>query len=130
MEMRNCPHCGGILFTPKQSGRKAQCLLGKVFGYWSVIERTKQPEHLRTNSGTTYWLCRCTCGTTKVVAGVDLVKGRSKSCGCAKTYWQKKTFRKNHPNFRRRLPLDESTDFLLGTDDDSSIMDAVAAQLL
>jgi len=30
------------------------------------------------------WLCRCDCGTEKVVTGKDLVSGNTKSCGCAK----------------------------------------------
>jgi hypothetical protein len=29
------------------------------------------------------WLCRCDCGTERVVNGRDLRKGHSKSCGMA-----------------------------------------------
>lgn len=28
------------------------------------------------------WLCRCDCGNTSIVAGVDLRSGSTKSCGC------------------------------------------------
>lgn len=47
---------------------------GQIFGLWTVLERMPK---------TSNWLCRCGCGTEKVVSGSSLVIGTSKSCGCA-----------------------------------------------
>lgn len=53
-----------------------QDLVGKRFGRWKVSKRSP-------NRGQqTMWLCRCECGTEKVVRGDHLVNGRSTSCGC------------------------------------------------
>jgi hypothetical protein len=52
-------------------------LSGKVFDAWTVLSRAglgKSREQL--------WLCRCSCGTEKVVIGRTLRKGLSHSCGC------------------------------------------------
>lgn len=59
-------------------GRKID-LTGKVFGYWTVIEEDKALTRLKR---TTYWKCKCKCGTEKSVAGASLRNNLSKSCGC------------------------------------------------
>lgn len=51
-------------------------LKGKVFGRWTVLG-----PHSREKR-TTYWACRCECGTTRKVIGNLLTRGKSKSCGC------------------------------------------------
>lgn len=51
-------------------------LTGRRFGRWVVIHRDG-----RVKKATT-WLCLCDCGTTRVVRGDNLRKGRSTSCGC------------------------------------------------
>ena len=52
-------------------------LTGKTFGRWSVIKRMENGVY-----GETRWLCRCSCGTERVVKGQHLRNGSSKSCGC------------------------------------------------
>lgn len=52
-------------------------LTGQNFSYWLVIERAED----QTNK--TSWLCRCKCGTERVVRGQQLTSGKSTSCGCA-----------------------------------------------
>jgi hypothetical protein len=52
-------------------------LTGKHFGRYTVVRRetraaTKHP----------HWLCRCSCGNTRIVNGAALRKGYSQSCGC------------------------------------------------
>lgn len=51
-------------------------LTGEKFGRWSVISysHTKYAEH--------FWVCRCDCGTEKIVIGGSLKSGVSRSCGC------------------------------------------------
>ncbi len=51
-------------------------LTGRTFSRWTVLE-----ESAETNSGR-HWLCRCSCGTVKVVLQNSLTRGKSTSCGC------------------------------------------------
>lgn len=56
---------------------KPKDLTGKKFGRWTVLEiGTKKNNHIR-------WLCKCDCGTIRLVVAESLVRGLSKSCGCA-----------------------------------------------
>lgn len=57
---------------------KVKDLTGKVFGQLTVLSFS----HTTTNGA--YWLCRCTCGTEKVVPSKLLKNGRAVSCGCKK----------------------------------------------
>ncbi len=52
-------------------------LVGKVFGFLEVIERTPNEK-----LGYTTWKCKCVCGNDKIVKGYDLTRGHVKSCGC------------------------------------------------
>ena len=52
-------------------------LIGKKFGYWTVIDYGFSHKKTRI-----HWLCRCECGTEKTVCGTELKKGTSLSCGC------------------------------------------------
>lgn len=53
-------------------------MAGRVCGRLIVI--AKAPDSPRTKKK--QWLCRCVCGTEKVVCGVSLRSGNTKSCGC------------------------------------------------
>jgi hypothetical protein len=60
-------------------------MIGKRFGRLTVIEeiddsKTKRPR----------WLCRCECGNKRIVRGISLRKGDTKSCGCLKKELAKK----------------------------------------
>lgn len=53
-------------------------MTGKVFGRWTVL-------HLYASySPRPMWVCECTCGAQRPVAGSNLRSGKSTSCGCAK----------------------------------------------
>lgn len=54
---------------------RALSLEGRTFGFWSV-----GPRVLRGTRS--HWLCTCRCGNQKVVAGAELTRGRTSSCGC------------------------------------------------
>jgi hypothetical protein len=57
-------------------------LTGERFGHLVVIERDGKDKH-----GHWYWLCRCDfrgCESTTVVAGGNLRRGHTVSCGCAR----------------------------------------------
>lgn len=51
-------------------------LTGKNFGKLCVLKRGNHP------SRHVYWLCRCECGTEKLIRGGHLNDGKIKSCGC------------------------------------------------
>lgn len=55
-------------------------LTGQRFGKLTVIERTAKPEGIKRT--TTYWLCKCDCGNTKIANSSDLRRGDTTSCGC------------------------------------------------
>lgn len=51
-------------------------MTGQRFGRWTVLERAPSSDRFA------YWLCRCDCGNIRVVRGVRIRLGRSRSCGC------------------------------------------------
>jgi hypothetical protein len=51
-------------------------LTGQRFGRLTVISR------VGTKHRNALWLCRCECGDTSTVTGVNLTTGNTKSCGC------------------------------------------------
>ena len=65
----------------KSCGCGMRCfdLTGQTFGRWTVLETAG-----RNKLGQDQYLCRCECGTERVVAGPRLRNGTSKSCGCGK----------------------------------------------
>jgi hypothetical protein len=59
-------------------------ITGMRFGRWAVLARW-----LERDKGT-FWLCRCRCGTERIVDGNNLRRDLSKSCGCFKQEQAKK----------------------------------------
>lgn len=51
---------------------------GRRFGRLVAVERQGSTKH-----GTSMWLCRCDCGSEKVISRNHLVTGNAASCGCA-----------------------------------------------
>lgn len=56
-------------------------LSGHTFGGLTVIKREG------TQSGHPLWLCKCNCGNTTSVLSGDLIKKKTRSCGCLKSEW-------------------------------------------
>ena len=50
---------------------------GRRYGKWTVMQRVEN-----SKNGQAMWLCKCDCGTEKVVCGSNLRSGASRSCGC------------------------------------------------
>lgn len=50
-------------------------LTGQIFGFYSVVSKAQSD----------LWDCKCKCGTTRKVRRSDLVKGKTKSCGCRRS---------------------------------------------
>lgn len=73
----HCHTCSAYL--SKQMDRSLTDLTGRKFGKWVVLPRGHlEPNHLHCE-----WLVQCECGRLRLVAGEELLSGRSSSCGCA-----------------------------------------------
>lgn len=59
-------------------GRRA-AVVGRRFGRWLVVRRA--PPRLKQSS----WVCRCKCGSVRVVPQRHLISGNSRSCGCLRS---------------------------------------------
>lgn len=57
-------------------------LTDKVFGEWTSLYRVDNDKNNNVR-----WLCKCSCGTEKVVDKYSLVNGRTKSCGCLRNIY-------------------------------------------
>lgn len=55
-------------------------ITGMQFNDWTVIA-----EHGRNKSGGAMFLCRCVCGTDRIVEGRSVRIGTSKGCGCRRS---------------------------------------------
>lgn len=53
-------------------------LTGKRFGRWTVLYQTKS----KFKTHATMWHCRCDCGNERDISKINLVNGKTKSCGC------------------------------------------------
>lgn len=52
-------------------------LLGQTFNHWTALEKAP------SKTGETYWCCRCKCGRKFTISTKSLLRGTSRSCGCA-----------------------------------------------
>ncbi len=53
-------------------------ITGQTFGKLTVLSFS----HTQKKNGA-FWICRCECGTEKIISGACLRQGTTKSCGCA-----------------------------------------------
>lgn len=53
-------------------------LTGDQISDWTVIAEAPK------RHGKSQWLCKCKCGTERVIQGQTLITGRSTSCGCSR----------------------------------------------
>ena len=68
------------------------------YNYWTVLK------YSHNHQNHSFYLCKCECGTEKLVSGNYLRAGKSKSCGChAWDYAHKKKeeFEKKYPNWKK-----------------------------
>ncbi len=60
--------------------REVQVEVGDKFGRWTVIDNTARTASGRNRAS----ICRCECGTVRLISNADLKNGHSKSCGCGR----------------------------------------------
>jgi hypothetical protein len=65
-------------------GRKWIDETGNVYGWVKVLSQDVRPALSRRGNYRVgvFWLCECVCGKTISVAGRNLRKGSTRSCGC------------------------------------------------
>lgn len=68
--------------TPKKPHHRARDLKGLRFGRLVVTE------YAGSNGSKSLWVTRCDCGSTRTHAASELLKGRTKSCGCLRNAQQ------------------------------------------
>lgn len=61
---------------------KLKDMTGQKFHRWTVLKRVGTYESPNREGTTPTYLCRCDCGTERVVIGRNVRYGVSKSCGC------------------------------------------------
>jgi hypothetical protein len=61
---------------PPHHSRRKLDLAGQRFNRWTVLDYSER------NHAGMHWLCRCDCGTEKLIFIGNLGRGASKSCGC------------------------------------------------
>lgn len=72
-KIRSC----GCLSLEERMGRRED-LTGQRFGRWLVSSSD------RDKDGNAAWRCTCDCGSSRILARRTLLRGLSRSCGCAK----------------------------------------------
>lgn len=77
---------------PTGRGKKAEDLVGRVFGRLTVIKRVKNKVAPNGISYVTF-LCKCSCGNYIEVRADNLRNGHTKSCGCLRAETVKKIAR-------------------------------------
>ncbi len=68
--------------TPRVRQKYTVAPIGRKYGRWTVIG--KGPDRITKGRGQVMdmWICRCECGTERVVTAQTLATGRTKGCGC------------------------------------------------
>ena len=72
----NTQSCG-CLHKERVSNANSRILTGMRFGRLTVVKATEARRHEHI-----IWECMCDCGKTVYVAGANLVRGGTTSCGC------------------------------------------------
>src|SRR5215472_5847287 len=63
-------------------GKRFVDIAGRRFGRWKVLSLHPKRHRYGRYHCLALWLCRCDCGTQRVVIGTNLRIGASTSCGC------------------------------------------------
>ena len=66
---------------------KLDLRIGSKWGYWEVLAKT-----VKRYRGNVIYECKCVCGKMKDISRIDLVNGRTQSCGCQRGYLCKQSW--------------------------------------
>jgi hypothetical protein len=70
-----------INYNLRRQKRREEVIKQK-FGWLTPIEEVDVPQHVKDKT-THYWRCRCDCGKETISGELNLMRGKSKSCGCS-----------------------------------------------
>lgn len=82
-------------------------MIGKTFGYLTVIEETEK----RTKNRSIIWKCKCKCGNICEINGTLLRNGTTKSCGCLQKEILIENNKKNKPGKNNLKMIPKGTRF-------------------
>ncbi len=71
-----------IIKVSKNATERAQALVGRAFGKWTVVALAPR----KAKNGGLYFRCRCECGGEHEVSSEGLVSGKTKSCGACSEF--------------------------------------------
>lgn len=74
----------GVYKLKKASQANLSDLTGEIYGELKVLERDT------TKNNDTYWICQCSCGTKISALARSLKDGTTRSCGCIKSFGEKR----------------------------------------
>lgn len=113
----------GKFITKVSRTDKDPSMIGKKFGRWTVESRA---DDYVTTFGDRFdqWNCVCDCGTRRVVSGGNLIRGKTKSCGCyrdelAKERGKEQRLTAQYRSINKELTDKDIVDFVLETTTDS-----------
>lgn len=89
------PNAPGTLANPHWL--QGDDLTGTEFGWWTVIRQVEKPTDATIKFRGTWWLCRCRCGTERVMPRQYIISRQTGSCGCRKRKKQKPDVKKLTP---------------------------------
>lgn len=73
----------GCLQRERVAQSNSTILIGQKYGYLTIIRRVAN-KYTSGGSLRTMYLCKCDCGTEKVISSSSISSRRTKSCGCYK----------------------------------------------
>jgi len=76
--------------TKSCGSHQAKDIMNEKFGRLTVIKRVEDDKYQNAR-----WLCKCDCGNYVERLGIELRRGRSKSCGCLTRELRKKRRKEN-----------------------------------
>lgn len=93
----NTQSCGCLRKERQSEANVKEIAPGTVFSRYTVIKKVESDQ-----ASGQWYLCRCECGTEKIVRGTYLRTGRIQSCGCLRKERQLEAVSK-HGGYKNRL---------------------------
>lgn len=100
----SCGKCG----VKEKRDRYSINIVGHKFGNLTVLERDYSIKDKRA-----HWMCKCDCGCTVSVMGKDLRSGKTRSCGCIRSFGEKaisEYLLKHDVNFSKQYRFEDCKD--------------------
>ena len=77
-------------------------LTGSTFGYWLVLGESERYQQINGHKSPRVLVMQCKCGTTRSALAANVLRGRSKSCGCLQKETASAVTRQRWEKFRQQ----------------------------